>query len=714
MSGTLNPSTPKVVLRNSYYGSYSFTTPNGGSYTAALYGQAGKNFTVTNDGYIGNSGSTPNDVGLLLGAQGVVTNNGHIYGGDGVRLLGEKSGEVVNNGTAGYIIGYAKSGIAISDGTGTVSNGGVVIGYEGGVYLGLGGTVRNLATGTIIGNGSYNSSYGVKVTGLAGTVINDGYISATAGGVILSAGGSVANTGTIIAATGVYVGGPRNATVTNKGEIYASLNGIIMFDEGKVFNAGLITASINGIEEFGGGSAATVDNTGTIIAGTILGDNGILLINLGTVLNSGTIYGYNGVHAGYGSRATNSGYIIANNAGIYGAADVTVLNTGMITATNDGILIGANGTVINAGTIITYGTPSAGILAGGPGDVVNNELKGDVSGIQEGIWLKSVGTVINAGTVQGGLSGVLAAYGAVTNAKTGYIQGYNGVRGESVGQLTLNNAGVIAGVKDGVVLEGGGTVTDTGTISGGQYAIYFDANASNRLIINATAALIGSVNGGGGVLELAAGVKGGTLNLGGGQFSNFDTIQIDAKAVWDLGGSFTETAGLSFINNGVIKFGPADSATIDGAISGTGAIDVSKNPLALNGAVSAGQTLAFSGTGETLQLGDAGAFNGTVQKFLLGDTIDLTGVSLNQITGTHFSAGVLTLYEGGGSYKLTFAAPAAFGKDHFALFADGTGTGITLSNAPVTTAAPAAARVGLVNDVTARSPWMSFATAVTL
>jgi len=87
-------------------------------------------------------------------------------------------------------------------------------------------------------------------------------------------------------------------------------------------------------------------------------------------------------------------------------------------------------------------------------------------------------------------------------------------------------------------------------------------------------------------------------------------------------------------------------------------------------------------------------------------------VSLSQITGASLAAGVLTLDEGGGTYRLTFALPASFGKDHFALFADGPGIGITLSAAPV--AAAAAARVELVNEVIARSPWTSFATAVTL
>jgi hypothetical protein len=89
-------------------------------------------------------------------------------------------------------------------------------------------------------------------------------------------------------------------------------------------------------------------------------------------------------------------------------------------------------------------------------------------------------------------------------------------------------------------------------------------------------------------------------------------------------------------------------------------------------------------------------------------------VSLSQITGASLAAGVLTLDEGGGTYRLTFALPDSFGKDHFALFADGTGIGITLSAAPLAAAVSAAARVGLVNEVIARSPWTSFATAVTL
>jgi hypothetical protein len=78
---------------------------------------------------------------------------------------------------------------------------------------------------------------------------------------------------------------------------------------------------------------------------------------------------------------------------------------------------------------------------------------------------------------------------------------------------------------------------------------------------------------------------------------------------------------------------------------------------------------------------------------------------------------VLTIDAAGNSYTLTFSNPSTFGKDHFALFADGAGTGITLATPAHTQAIPASPAVmapGLVTDVTARSPWISLAMSVTL
>jgi hypothetical protein len=108
--------------------------------------------------------------------------------------------------------------------------------------------------------------------------------------------------------------------------------------------------------------------------------------------------------------------------------------------------------------------------------------------------------------------------------------------------------------------------------------------------------------------------------------------------------------------------------------------------------VAATQKLEFTGTGETLAVGDAQHFEAKIEKFKLGDTIDLTGVARGAITGTHFAKGVLTLDEAAGSLTLTFASPDSFGKDVFVLTAEGAGTAITLAKPALL--APATAATG--------------------
>jgi hypothetical protein len=199
------------------------------------------------------------------------------------------------------------------------------------------------------------------------------------------------------------------------------------------------------------------------------------------------------------------------------------------------------------------------------------------------------------------------------------------------------------------------------------------------MIITPAAKLTGAVRGGGGTLELAAqSGKTGIFSAAElASFTNFATIEIGAKAVWDLSGAVT--TALALVNDGKIAEAKSDTLTIDGAVSGAGTIDVSAAPLTLNGGVGSGQQIVFSGTGETLVLGDAAAIAGKIEGFALGDTIDLSGVASSAIQGTHFAGGVLTLDATGGDIKLTFASPAGFGSDIFDLAADGHGTMITLT-----------------------------------
>jgi hypothetical protein len=269
--------------------------------------------------------------------------------------------------------------------------------------------------------------------------------------------------------------------------------------------------------------------------------------------------------------------------------------------------------------------------------------------------LRGGATVTNAGLIEAGASG----FGV-------YMQGFG----------TVTNSGIIDGPSDGVLMFGG-TIFNTGTILGGIYFIY-GGGIQNRLVLNPGAALQGELRLNGAALELQAeGTKKGIFALAS-LASNPGAVTIDSHAIWDLAGTLTLGSGATVTNNGTLKEAAHDLITIDGPIKGTGLIELSKQILTLGGSVAASQKVEFSGTGETLALGDAAGFHAKIEAFTLGDTIDLPNLSLSAITGTHFAKGILTL-EGAAPIKLTFSTPSTFGSDHFLLTADGTGVGITLT-----------------------------------
>jgi hypothetical protein len=167
------------------------------------------------------------------------------------------------------------------------------------------------------------------------------------------------------------------------------------------------------------------------------------------------------------------------------------------------------------------------------------------------------------------------------------------------------------------------------------------------------------------------------------QLSDFGVVTVDSGAILEFTTAAVFGATTHLENSGTITESSTGQLTIDGSLTGTGTIDISQLPLTLNGAVGAGQSIAFSGTSEVLDLGSPNSFSGTVTNFAAGDTIDLTSVPLGSITAMTFISGVLTLTEATGKIDIAFADPNQFGADHFALFSDGAGTGITLSSAAV-------------------------------
>jgi len=388
----------------------------------------------------------------------------------------------------------------------------------------------------------------------------------------------------------------------------------------------------------GGAETVTNGSAGTIFSRDNYGLELMALSDgpLGADLtNDGLIEGLGGVQFfGLGS--------VTNEASIIGTAA-------------DGIVLHYNGKGFLAGSVTNTGLIEASLTAlysNGPAVVVNGS-EGVISGQVYGVRLK----------------GKSASY----LANSGYIGGNVAVM---VGNgATVVNAGSMVGGSLGVAILGGGTLIDSGVISGrGGGAVYFEPKFKNELVLEPGAEILGKVRFGGGALELAGDGGEGVVSLSA--LSGFTALTIAPGAEWEFSGKTSLAESITVVNDGTIK--PAGSLTIAGALTGDGTIDVARAKLVLKGSVAAGETIAFTGTGETLTLGAAKSFHGKIEKFGTADTIDLSGISLGAITGLRFAHGVLTLSEAAGAVHLTFAQPSGFGKETFGLVAAGAGVDGTL------------------------------------
>lgn len=284
-----------------------------------------------------------------------------------------------------------------------------------------------------------------------------------------------------------------------------------------------------------------------------------------SVTNDGTVTGGNTVKLDQGGTFTN-----ASGANV----------TGTLTALTFGYKppslppAGGPGTLNNYGTI-TGGVEGVTMWLGGR---VNNYLGGTIA-TATGLNAVSIGqgtarTLFNSGTIQatrttGFSTGVLIQGGPATftNTGTGVIfGGYNGVYASATGVFTsFDNAGSITSTR-GTAVEatGGGTITNTGTISstntsgiltrasaaaevinsgtisGAVYAIDFAASGggsatAHTVRLRTGSTLNGNVRGGTGTDNL---ILEGTGSESIAKFLNFETLSMEG-AGWTLSGSGT-------------------------------------------------------------------------------------------------------------------------------------------------------------------------------
>jgi fibronectin-binding autotransporter adhesin len=436
------------------------------------------------------------------------------------------AGTIRGNGSADGLDVLPEGGITIDGGPATITNSGTISGAgvgittayflieETGVLEGRAIDLSIVNSGTIAGE----RNDGIRLIG-GGSVVNSGTISGT--GAAGADGISIYAYDDQNVSTIASIGTVTNAAA---GTITGNRFGVVLFDGGVVDNQGVMTGNntalwIQGNNPQGTGKTASVTN-----GGTISGSNGLIFANLlasSVLVNSGTISGTVGYGVANGSAGRAS---ITNEAGatITGATIGIFDEEGGIDLVNAGIIRG-NGSADGLDVL-----PEAGVtLAGAPS------------------------TINNSGTISGAGAGITTAY--YLNSEADKLEG------RATG-IQIINSGTIAGESnDGIRLIGGGSVTNSGTVSGSGAAgadgisIYgYDDQASgdyNAFVGNAEDGTI-------------AGVRFGIIMSGGGNVENAGGISGVEGGIFVQGTSIggVERSGqtASVVNSGVISGSRAD------------------------------------------------------------------------------------------------------------------------------------------------------------
>jgi hypothetical protein len=696
--------------------SQAFTLQFGRTITSAIAGPvnltnppADNPLVITATGAVNSTGAGADGIDGTTGATWTITNDGTVSsaGSRGISLAG--AGIVSNGPTSGAAasISGAITGIGIY-GAGTVTNSGRVAANTG-IALQAGGSVSNTSTGSISASGTIGGGFsvgaGIYIAHAIGSVINNGSISGGAYGVAMAVGGSVTNTASIRGGEDGVVFNGGTGTVTNSGQIIASVDdGVGMFNGGTVTNAAgaliqgagtlsagvFITNGVGSVANSGritttGGGLFGVLITGTgggsvsnAATGSIDGATAGVLINgqVGTVTNAGTITGTGTAAAGIDLEL---GGRVANQAG------------GTIASTVFGVFVtGGLGTVSNSGSISSSKYAAVDLRVGGS---VTNNTGGSISGGTNGVKVEAGGAVTNSGTIRGNSAGSAGVYltvgGAVTNAVDGTIVG-DGFGVFATGAAgTVANSGSISGA-NGVGLQVGGSLTNSvgGSIVGTSAGVSSHgaaATISNAGIISATPSGGAAVDieTGGSVTNVASGtitgasfgvfVTGGSGTVvNAGSIAGPNNIGIDLSA----GGNVTNAAGgsISAGGFGVAVYGAGGTVTNAGTISGSFSSvhfggSTSNNRLVVDpGAVFNGKVDA-GGSGNTLELAQGaspGSITGIGSSFTGFGTVavdsganwTLTG---SNSTGTMLNNGTLAVGVGASLNITTAVDPASAG-----------------------------------------------------
>ncbi len=441
-------------------------------------------------------------------------------------------------------------------------------------------------------------------TNLEVDIATDAAINTSGVGVSLDSGGSLSNSGTVTA----------TGTAVSVSDALGSVTPDIDND------GSLVSSEGAGIDIATGFADASIDNTGSIQAGTL----GVRM-GTGRLDNSGTIDATSATGTAVESAATatvtNSGTITSSGAGLRLGASSTVDNSGEITASGNAVDLSAGSTLTNTGSITSSG--GIALTAGGNASLVNS---GSLSGSETAVSLTGGNNTLtlNTGTsVSGAIRSVLGPTPGIADSLVlegqgsldNTIEGFGSLtmRGESwrlggdvsaaqvnieSGSLTINgilstgnpgSAGQVA-LSQGTLAGTGRIVADvdnsSGTVAAGDSVgtLTIDGNyaqgGSGRLRVasspgsgvgllqvTGTATLAGTV-------EIQAGSDGiyEFLTADGGIDGEFDELVVDGRALVTLipsGNSLSFVRASTTVEDNMV-FAAIDAAvlTLDGLQTG--------------------------------------------------------------------------------------------------------------------------------------------------
>lgn len=557
----------------------------------------------------------------------------------------------------GSIIGvYADNGAVVIDNAGTIRgngtdfgsiqqrpSGGVVMSQPGSAVTNSGtisGAANGVTTSYFFGEDAAGEDLPPQALAADTTVTNSGLIRGEAGsGVALIGGGDVVNSGTIqafggvgVQATGVVIAefpeavaqgvtGVGSVTNSQSGLIEGQLFGVLLSGGGTIDNAGTIrsTGTFNpatpNVSPFGviltananqPGRTATLNNSGTVSG--LLG----LLANqsLETVIinNSGVISGQQS-----GIIGLNSGDLIINNevgAQITGNGPAITSNAGTLTVDNNGLIRSNTQAAINITTPDAV-VDNSGTIQGGTFGITTNPFQ-----VSPGVFEdRSINTMVNnSGSIIGLNNDGVRLQGGGSVINSGAISGQLNAQADGVSMFALvtqdlatfsalvtNSAdGTITGVRSGVTLSSGGTVENSGAIAGGGGGILIQ-NGLGGTPVSGAITNSGSIVGGNG----GAGLFGEGV-VGFGQFDSFSVTnsgEITGGASDGVAVNATSDTAITITNaeGGIITGAASGVETVLGALTLTNAGTIRGNGTnqGINAAPDAGVTITDGGSSVT-------------------------------------------------------------------------------------------------------------------